>query len=102
APAASWSYTLSLHDALPILRPGKEREKFLDDVIDRVLKSEKEAKPPAPPDKHDAQEMQIDRGRLADAIPPEDRARMDQFMQDLRSEEHTSELQSPYDLVCRL
>ena len=65
------------------LRPGKEREKFLDDVIDRVLKSEKEAKSPAPPDKQGAQEMQIDRGRLADAIPPEDRARMDQFLQDL-------------------
>jgi hypothetical protein len=27
--------------------------------------------------------MQTDRGRLADAIPPEDRARMDQFLQDL-------------------
>jgi hypothetical protein len=63
------------------LPPGKEREKFLDDVIDRVLRSEKEAKVSPPPDKEAAEENE---GRhLADAIPPEDRARMDQFLQDL-------------------
>lgn len=65
------------------LPPGKERVKFLDDVIDRVLKSEKEAKLPPPPDKKGAKEIRIDGGRLADAIPPEDRARMGQFLQDL-------------------
>jgi hypothetical protein len=68
---------LQQYFALP---PGKEREKFLDDVIDRVLK---EVKPPPPPDKTGSKEMRIDRGRLADSIPPEDRARMDQFLQDL-------------------
>ncbi|MDB5354983.1 MAG: hypothetical protein JWN24_1436 [Phycisphaerales bacterium] len=62
------------------LPPGKEREKFLDDVIDRVLK---EDKLPPPPDKKGAKEIRIDGGRLADSIPPEDRARMNQFMQDL-------------------
>ena len=62
------------------LPPGKEREKFLDDVIDRVLKEDK-LRPP--PDKEGAKEIRIDRGRLADSTPPEDRARMDQFMQDL-------------------
>ena len=65
------------------LPPGKEREKFLDDVIDRVLKAEKEAKLPPPPDKEGAKEIRIDGGRLADSIPPEDRARMGQFLQDL-------------------
>lgn len=65
------------------LPPGKDREKFLDDVIDRVLRSEKEAKVPPPPDKKGEKEMRIDGGRLADAIPPEDRARMGQFLQDL-------------------
>jgi len=65
------------------LPPGKEREKFLDDVIDRVLKAEKEAKLPPPPDKRGG-ERNPDRCRgLADSIPPEDRARMDQFLQDL-------------------
>ena len=59
---------------------GKERQKFLDDVIDRVSKEEKHR---PPPDKEGAKEMRIDAGRLADSIPPEDRAQMDQFMQDL-------------------
>ena len=63
--------------------PPKEREKFLDDVIDRVLKVEKEPKLPPPPDESGAKEIRIDAGRLADSIPPEDRARMGQFLQDL-------------------
>ena len=65
------------------LPSGKEREKFLDDVIDRVLKAEKEVKLPRPPDKQEEKEIRIDGGRLADSIPPEDRARMGQFLQDL-------------------
>ncbi len=65
------------------LPPGKERAKFLDDVIDRVLKSEKDAKRPPPPEKKGEKPIRIDAGRLADAIPPEDRARMGQFLQDL-------------------
>ena len=65
------------------LQPGKDREKFLDDVIDRVLKSEKEAKRPPPPDDKGPKPMQFDGGRLADSVPPEDRARMGQFLQDL-------------------
>jgi hypothetical protein len=60
--------------------PAKEREKFLDDVIDRVLR---EDKPHPPPDKKEENETRIDAGRLSDSIPPEDRARMDQFLQDL-------------------
>jgi hypothetical protein len=64
--------------------PPREREKFLDDVIDRVLKSEKERKlPPPPADKKGTKPMRFDGGRLADSIPPEDRAMMNQFLQDL-------------------
>lgn len=59
---------------------GKEREKFLDDVIDRVLKEDK-LRPPR--DRKGEKEISIDCGRLADAVPPEDRARMSQFLQDL-------------------
>ena len=63
------------------LPPGVQRERILDDVIDRVLKSEKEGKIPPPPDKEGAEGIE---GRhRADAIPPEDRARMSQFMQEL-------------------
>ena len=64
------------------LPPGKEREKFLDDVIDRVLKAEK-LRPP--PDKKDAKENRIAVERLVDSIPPEDRAQMEQFLQDLHN-----------------
>jgi hypothetical protein len=63
--------------------PGPERVKFLDDVIDRVLQSEKELKRPPPPDETGPKPLRIDGGRLADTIPPEDRARMGQFLQDL-------------------
>jgi hypothetical protein len=62
------------------LPPGKERERFLDDVIDRVLQEDKLH---PPPDKKGEKEIRIDAGRLADSIPPEDRARMGQFLQDL-------------------
>ena len=62
------------------LPPGKQRAKFLDDVIDRVSRHEK-LRPP--PDTKGAKAMRIDGGRLADSIPPEDRARMGQFLQDL-------------------
>jgi hypothetical protein len=63
------------------LPPGKERERFLDDVIDRVLQSEKSGPPPPPSDKQGAEGPEDH--HLADAIPPEDRARMDQFLQEL-------------------
>jgi hypothetical protein len=63
------------------LPPGKEREKILDDAIDRAVKSDKERKVPPRPDKEGGEG---DEGRhLADAVPPEDRARMGRFMQDL-------------------
>ena len=61
---------------------GKERDKFLDDVIDRVLREEK-LHPPS--DKKGPEEIRIDRGRLADAIPPQERAQMGQFLQDLHN-----------------
>ena len=62
------------------LPTGREREAFLDDVIDRVLQHEK-LRPP--PDKRQQEEVPRDVGRQADSIPPEDRARMSQFLQDL-------------------
>src|SRR5207248_10028504 len=70
APATTEIYTLSLHDALPILRTAP-----------RTL-----ARPAAAQARHGAHDA---RSRIAQ------RRRA-------RSEEHTSELQSPYDLVCRL
>ena len=63
------------------LPPGRERERILDDVIDRVLRTEKAGKVPPPADQRAADGIEV--GHLADAIPPEDRARMGQFMREL-------------------
>src|SRR5438094_6219348 len=67
AAASAEIYTLSLHDALPILWP-------LGD----------------PPEPMTAPGLELCTLMLTQTVPPP------------RSEEHTSELQSPYDLVCRL
>src|SRR2546421_9730163 len=64
-------YTLSLHDALPILIPAESRS---------WKKGSSQRKWCAP-------------SRRKSRMPP---------MKRLRSEEHTSELQSRSDLVCRL
>src|SRR5437867_6411259 len=69
-PAPTESYTLSLHDALPIFRSMS------------------------------AFAMHA-RWTMIDAASGVDSTR--RYVVDfLRSEEHTSELQSPYDIVCRL
>src|SRR5207248_4055902 len=78
-------YTLSLHDALPIYqRHEQERQGFL--------------RGPRAEDARHLRKQQVFahawRGHAEDLLQ----------LQGLesRSEEHTSELQSPYDLVCRL
>src|SRR5437667_4104425 len=46
---------------------------------------------------------QVDRGEVFQGAPEEQRADHDHHRErDLRSEEHTSELQSHHDVVCRL
>src|SRR5207249_5716079 len=89
-------YILSLHDALPISRAGVHQ---LPEVLDiaRVVANQP------------LREM-IDhlrggvirsaRERLPD--PVDSFIRQDLHEHDVRSEEHTSELQSRFDLVCRL
>src|SRR5687767_14861199 len=68
-------YTLSLHDALPIFEPSRDKERPTRIVVAI----------PGPPG---FQEVTIQGTSL--------------FMKPLRSEEHTSELQSLAYLVCRL
>src|SRR5207248_11058508 len=87
--------TLSLHDALPIfdyqvVLPGRGRS--TPDRIAIVVCAERTA-PPVPTLARrtscgDTLAHDIETDELAGGRP--------------RSEEHTSELQSPYDLVCRL
>src|SRR5258708_9613137 len=66
-------YTLSLHDALPIC-PSPSQEVALQELLAELRKR----------------------------LSPEERDLAEQRAQLLRSEEHTSELQSPDHLVCRL
>src|SRR5207248_10718598 len=88
-PSAAETFTLSLHDALPIscrdrARPSRPRRTSWRARIAPVSSSRR------PP--------------LRRAAPPLEQVfplGADLLLQ-LRSEEHTSELQSPYDLVCRL
>src|SRR5207248_5227410 len=90
-PSPPEPYPPSLHDALPISvapsrvsrRPrdrGCGRGGRRDDGRDRARRRRRPRQRPGPA-------TRAGRGRAA---------------RDARSEEHTSELQSPYDLVCRL
>src|SRR5437868_14718375 len=73
-------YTLSLHDALPILmREGRRLEKVEKDPLVTMQRAR---------DRYLA-----DRARIPESILA---------LRTARSEEHTSELQSRFDLVCRL
>src|SRR5438094_4604229 len=81
APAPPEIYTLSLHDALPILRRLLERTGGKPEGL------------------HTSEEV------AATGLRELGRGPTYQFPfagERERSEEHTSELQSPYDLVCRL
>src|SRR5690349_21932466 len=77
-PATTEIYTLSLHDALPICPAGDRLDD--DDAHDRRARRRR------------------GRGRRAGT----DRQPGRPGLPGLRSEEHTSELQSRRDLVCRL
>src|SRR5207248_11626826 len=87
-------YTLSLHDALPISR----LEQCAFDVLEHLHRLGVRVASP------DDVTCFIDgrRPRHGDESPDPNRARVTDDWFPARSEEHTSELQSPYDLVCRL
>src|SRR5256885_9737345 len=78
-------YTLSLHDALPILQP------LLEDPHRVGLLVEREVSPHLPTGvAHPGRIGEEEQPRVLDGTGGE------------RSEEHTSELQSPCNIVCRL
>src|SRR5207248_9295521 len=86
-------YTLSLHDALPI-------SKYLfvplaEAVVFAMLASYFLSRTLVP-----TMVLYIMRGHEHKAAAP--KTILGRFQRMMRSEEHTSELQSPYDLVCRL
>src|SRR5438094_5849946 len=78
-PATTEIYTLSLHDALPILCQRQSKNERLGDALDPI--------------------------RIKGPVVGSNGMKAGVAQRNLRcarSEEHTSELQSPYDLVCRL
>src|SRR5207248_11721932 len=79
-PAPSDIYTLSLHDALPILLAVDRRQ---DEPVAGEL---------------GWVAVDVDICRVGDVVA----LAFEEMYERQRSEEHTSELQSPYDLVCRL
>src|SRR5690242_21059058 len=90
APTPSGIYSLSLHDALPIyLLIESEREPAIGAFRYDVHRS-----------RH--RKCVADKGRLACNLDADERRLFLLFRDALRSEEHTSELQSHVNLVCRL
>src|SRR5207249_11731970 len=89
-PPPTAPYTLSLHDALPIF-DRRDRQHLLHPLHDRALRLR--AAPRFQP-RHRLQGAVV---RGAVVVGPPARGQRQP-----RSEEHTSELQSRFDLVCRL
>src|SRR5207248_10579338 len=94
APPPAAISTLSLHDALPIYPRGETRHPEHSDVRRHRHTVSSRVEPFGLAPRHDG------------PFPPAQSVPHDRPGFDARnvgrSEEHTSELQSPYDLVCRL
>src|SRR5699024_11664150 len=94
-PPTPYIYTLSLHDALPILKPMKKHPMTLTMNV---------AYGKSPLVVH---KREIPNRAMEPSIPPMPIAKIKnscflRLASVERSEEHTSELQSRFDLVCRL
>src|SRR5207247_9955402 len=83
------TYTPSLHDALPIYQAERRRPDPSHDPRAEVGEARSQVDPAEPQLLEPAQQRALDH-------PARDALRL------VRSEEHTSELQSRVDLVCRL
>src|SRR5207248_10440888 len=80
-------YPLSLHDALPICLGARVQPRYwlAANLVSRFARSSRRL------DCVHSQRANVGRSTSSGTVPSP-----------VRSEEHTSELQSPYDLVCRL
>src|SRR5207248_9367653 len=93
--APSHFYTLSLHDALPISRMRKRWTRRACGSRARIDRAASAV----------VDDDGIERARVVGCVEQNDVVRIFVIVDDdirVRSEEHTSELQSPYELVCRL
>src|SRR5207244_8071806 len=91
APPTPASNPLSLHDALPIWRPLPANE---PQELNLIPRAEAPCLQGSECQNHQRTGRHVRRGRILSAPL--------QLRQTSRSEEHTSELQSPDHLVCRL
>src|SRR5206468_12654311 len=91
APATTDIYTLSLHDALPICPMGFEEKR-----VERGVEERHAPHGDRPDGVAVVRLIETDERGLSDVLP----APVPPVLE--RSEEHTSELQSRSDLVCRL
>src|SRR5699024_11302071 len=96
------THPLSLHDALPIFHPGSHVGQGTDTGIAQICEALTAAMAPSYPVTVLLETM-AGKGTEVGGSFQELKAILDGVgRQDLRSEEHTSELQSRFDLVCRL
>src|SRR5207248_9530498 len=97
APATTQTSTLSLHDALPILHRSARRAMEVSRAGgDRSLAAARTVRTDG---RSRVRNIRALDSAAGGALPREVSKGARRFR---RSEEHTSELQSPYDLVCRL
>src|SRR5207248_10791336 len=100
-PPPSHLYTLSLHDALPISPRFRQKSTSRLRPIIRTGKSLSKRRSIVPCTKAFRQKFAVRRNSSGNARVWHG-LRSELSVDFVRSEEHTSELQSPYDLVCRL
>src|SRR5207249_11274309 len=95
-------YTLSLHDALPIYcstvspEPGSEAW-----LCPAGVPADTSISPSAPKIVTGFSKITDRRPAISDSPPPSSTTLVNRLCISSRSEEHTSELQSRFDLVCR-
>src|SRR5207248_11583657 len=100
-PSYHHNYPPSLHDALPISLEANRLINWLDQYYSKKPSFSELSANDLKDFKEFASEL-YDRYSIFDGAERARRYAFDPLSQELRSEEHTSELQSPYDLVCRL
>src|SRR5690606_40555162 len=100
--ATSDIYTLSLHDALPIYRLIRQKEIETQQQIEVSRINQQKVTQIAEQDKAVSVARKSEEQSEAEARADKARAEAVMAEEGVRSEEHTSELQSRENLVCRL
>src|SRR5207248_7223710 len=92
-------YTLSLHDALPISSRFARQSRF---AWSRWCRMQRVHRYRSDFREEESRESARNPGDVPHIRKASPNPRGQAYFAAIRSEEHTSELQSPYDLVCRL